>query len=513
MRYIPITLTAFFSILTCAGQEKQMNDLLSHVSEKSLRENLYFLASDKCEGRMVASKGDSIATGFVERWMNKHKLKTCIANSFRQQIIFKENSNDIDELVVGSKHFQKYDYWDYQWPLFAFKKGVDIKEAPLVFINYGIDTRRYNDFDNVDVKGKVVVHLMGINKFVKDSLISPEELKGNYKNYESKGALAAILIPTNFAYEDVSAQQKKAAAFKLYQLKGDTTVFGAKDINPFPFLYSSKSLMNEMLGDKSVLKDSLMHSIHYLKNDPQAFDLNKTITIHIKRNLSENIKSNNLIGMVEGTDKNAGYIVFTAHRDHEGRAFDSTWYGADDNASGTVAMMECIKAMSAMSKKGVRPKRSILFISTTAEEHGLLGARYFVENPVVPLNEIKFALNIDMLGRIDNKHLNNKSADSNYIYPLYFDSLYNFRPVLEDIGRQVGITTDNYYWNNPMEESMIQRSDHIVFGNKGIPFIWFFTGLHNDYHQPTDTPDKINYALLAKRTKYALAVLWQIANQ
>ena len=513
MRHITITLTAFLLVLNCVGQEKKLNDLLSNVSEKSLKENLFFLAGDKCQGRMVATKGDSIATSFVEDWMKKHKLKTCISNSFRQQVTFQENSNDIDELFIGNKNFQKYDYWDYQWSSFAFKKGVDIRQAPLVFINYGIATRKYNDFDNVDVKGKVVVHLMGMNKFIKDSLISAEELKGKYKDYESKGALAAILIPTNFVYEDVSAQQKKAAAFKLYKLKGDTTIFGAKDTNPFPFLYSSKSLMNEMLGDKSELKDSLMNSINYLKNDPQAFNLDKTITIRVKRNLSENITSNNLIGMVEGTDKNAGYIVFTAHRDHEGQAFDSTWYGADDNASGTVAMMECIKAISAMSKNGVRPKRSILFISTTAEEHGLLGANYFAENPIVPLNEIKFALNIDMLGRIDSKHLNNKKSDSNYVYPLYFDSLYNFRPVIEDISRQVGITTDNYYLNNPMEESMIQRSDHIVFGNKGIPFIWFFTGMHKDYHQPTDTPDKINYTLLAKRTKYALGVLWKLANQ
>lgn len=512
MRYVTFYILFIFFVRPIIAQNN-LQTLLNNVSEKSLKANLYFLAGDKCEGRMTASKGDSVATNFVEKWMQKYKLKPAHISSYRQSVTFQENSNNIDELIIGSKPYPKYDYWDYQWPLFAFKKGVDIKDAPLVFINYGIATKKYNDFDNVDVKNKVVVHLTGVNTFIKDSLVTEEELSGNFKDYENKGALAAILIPTNFVYEDISGQQKRAAAFKFFQLKGDSTFYGARDTNPFPYLYASKALIREILGTKTDLIDSLKNNVQYLKNDPQALELNNTISIQIKRSLSDNIKSDNLVGMIEGTDKNAGYIVFTAHRDHEGRAFDSTWYGADDNASGTVAMMECMKAISTMVKKGNKPKRSILFISTTAEEHGLLGARYFAENPVVPLNEVKFALNIDMLGRIDSKHSFQKNSDRNYVYPLYYDSLYNFKPVIDEIGKQTGITTDDYYLKNPMEESMIQRSDHIVFGEKGIPFIWFFTGIHKDYHQPTDTPDKINYTLLAKRTKYALGILWKLANQ
>ncbi len=512
MKRFVITLAACILEFISFAQTDVMKQLFNSVSEKSLKENLYYLAGDKCEGRMVGTRGDSLATNFVEQWMKKYQLKKGMATSYRQKIFFADNSDKVDQLEIDGKPFPKYDYWLYQPQVFAFKKGVDINNAPLAFINYGIATKKYNDFDNLDVKGKVVLHLTGATQYLTDSLISSEEMNGKFKDYESKGAIATIALPMFFDYDAMAPTIKKNAGFKLYSLKGDTTSLFAKDKNEYPLMYASPKLFKELLGNNYGIIDSLKNSTEYLKNDPQAFDLGKKISIHISRNLADNITSDNLIGEIQGTDKNAGYIVFTAHRDHEGRAFDSTWYGADDNASGTVAMMECMKAVSILAKKGIRPKRSILFISTTAEEHGLLGAQYFIDHPTVSASKIKYAINIDMLGRIDQKHSDDTTKNVNYVYPLYFDTLYNFKPMLNELIGQTKIILDDYYLKNPGEENIIDRSDHIVFGEKGIPFIWFFSGIHKDYHEPTDTPGKINYKLLADRTKLALGVLWKLAN-
>ncbi len=462
---------------------------------------------------MAATEGDSIATDFVENWMKKYKISFGAKSDYRQKVYMTDNADGVDKLIVNGKEYPKYDYWVYAGRAFAFRKGIDIVDAPLVFINYGITTKNYDDVGNADLNGKVVIHLMSPNSYLKDSLISKDELQEDYNNYERRGALAALIIPTSVNYDDVAPDIKKDAAFKLYALKDDTVSYFAKDKDPFPRIYTSNKLIAGLLGNRYCVLDSLQHNTNFLKNQPRAFDVNPKISIQIKRNISDNIVSNNLIGEIKGADSSAGYIVFTAHRDHEGQAFDSTWYGADDNASGTAAMMECMKAISVLSRKGIKPKRSILFISTTAEEHGLLGAQFFVDHPTINIDKIKFAFNIDMLGRIDYKHTDSVNKSSNYIYPLYYDTLYNFKPVLAAIEQDTKINIDDYYLKNPTEEDMINRSDHIVFGNKGIPFIWLFTGIHKDYHQPTDTPGKIDYKLLADRTKFALGVLWKLANE
>ena len=284
MKKLFATLLICFYQLVSFGQTNVLKQLFNTVSEKSLRENLYYLAGDKCEGRMVASKGDAVATNYVEQWMKKYHLKKGMATTYRQKVFFVDNADKSDQLEIDGKPFPKYDYWAYQPQLYAFKKGVDINNAPLAFINYGISTKKYSDFDNIDVKGKVVLHLTGTTQYLTDSLISSEELNGKYKDYESKGAIATIALPMFFDYDAVAPSIKKSAAFKLYSLKGDTTSIFFKDTNEYPLIYASPKLFMELLGNQFGVIDSLKNSTSYLKNDPQAFDLNKKKSIHIKRN-------------------------------------------------------------------------------------------------------------------------------------------------------------------------------------------------------------------------------------
>jgi Zn-dependent M28 family amino/carboxypeptidase len=186
-------------------------------------------------------------------------------------------------------------------------------------------------------------------------------------------------------------------------------------------------------------------------------------------------------------------------------------YGADDDGSGTVAIMEIAQAFNIAKKEGHGPKRSILFLHLTAEEIGKKGSEFYTNHPVFPLKNTITDLNIDMIGRVDEVHKNNK----NYIYLIGSDRLSKeLHYISEKINKSFFNIDLDYRYNAEGEKNQYYtRSDHYNFASKGIPVIFYFNGEHADYHQPTDTPDKIEYQLLEKRTKLIFATAWQIANQ
>ena len=228
---------------------------------------------------------------------------------------------------------------------------------------------------------------------------------------------------------------------------------------------------------------------------------------------SENIKSSeNVLAFVEGTEKPNEVIILSAHLDHLGISKDGKIYrGADDDGSGTVAIMEMAQAFKTAKNEGNGPKRSILFLHLTAEEIGKKGSAFYTSNPIFPLENTITNLNIDMIGRVDDLHANNK----NYIYLIGSDRLSK---ELHYISEKVNNTFFNinidYRYNEEGERNhYYSRSDHYNFALQGIPVIFYFNGEHNDYHEVSDTPDKIDYKLLEKRTKLIFATAWQIANQ
>jgi hypothetical protein len=496
------------------AQNKTADALLNNVSKESLKQNVYFLASDQCQGRMAASPGDSIATVYVEQWMKKYALKPGVQKSYRQKVQFKDNLLTQTELAIDGKHYTYQKDWYFATSKFSLPKEVHYKNLPTAFINYAITHKNYSDYDNISVAGKASVNIVGGASLIKNGLLKQQELQAAKSLFKSGVALSLQTFDNPATFGVAAPSVKQNLARGLYGLLDDSIPWMRSDTNSLPRIVISPEMATSLLVDRKSVLDSLTTSVNYLKNDPQAFELTKKVDFDLKTETNTNIFSDNLIGMIEGTDKKAGYIVFTAHRDHEGRSPDSIFYGADDNASGTAALMECAKAVSAMAKKGMRPKKTILFVSTTAEEHGLLGAKYFVQNPTVPLEQIKYNINIDMLGRVGYNYLNSKTAvDSNYVYPLFVDSVFDFRPMLKAASAKAGIAPDEYYLKNPNEGNMFMRSDHYVFNYKKIPAIWFFSGLHPEYHTPRDTPGKINYELLEKRTKMVLHVLWELANE
>mgnify|MGYP003682169135 CR=1 FL=1 len=233
------------------------------------------------------------------------------------------------------------------------------------------------------------------------------------------------------------------------------------------------------------------------------------MTLKIKGNT---VNTENVAAIIEGTEFPNEFIVVSAHLDHIGTHDGQINNGADDDGSGTVAIMEIAEAFKQASLQGRSPKRSILFLHVSGEEKGLLGSKHYVENPLYPLAQTVANLNIDMIGRLDPKR---EDKDSNYIYLIGSDKLsQELHDISEAINNKYTQLKLDYTFNADDDPNRFYyRSDHYNFAKNNIPVIFYFNGTHEDYHQPGDTPDKINYPLLKKRTQLIFYTLWELANR
>lgn len=221
--------------------------------------------------------------------------------------------------------------------------------------------------------------------------------------------------------------------------------------------------------------------------------------------------SENIWAFIEGTEKPNEVLVISAHYDHVGMKNGEVFNGADDDGSGTVALLEIAQAFNEAKKQGFGPKRSILFLHVTGEEHGLHGSRFYSENPLFPIENTIADINIDMIGRRDTLH----PKTNNYIYVIGSDRLSSeLHTINEEVNAKYTQLELDYKYNDRKDpERIYYRSDHYNFAKKGIPAIFFFNGIHADYHKSSDTPDKIEYDALAKRTQLAFVLAWELANR
>lgn len=223
--------------------------------------------------------------------------------------------------------------------------------------------------------------------------------------------------------------------------------------------------------------------------------------------------SENVLAFIKGTEKPDEIIVISAHLDHVGVNNNGEVYnGADDDGSGTVAVLEIAQAFKKAVDEGNGPKRSILFLHVTGEEKGLLGSKYYAdEQPIFPLANTVTNLNIDMIGRVDPRHKGNP----NYVYLIGSDKLSTeLHELSEAINKKYTNIELDYKYNDENDPNRFYyRSDHYNFAKNNVPIIFYFNGTHSDYHGIGDTPDKINYEMLEKRTRLVFHTAWEIANR
>lgn len=328
--------------------------------------------------------------------------------------------------------------------------------------------------------------------------------------------LLSILVLT-------ACKSKKETTTKSSTSNNDTATQYAntittKDVKKHIFTLASDEFEGRETGEKGQ-----KYAANYLANQYSKFGVKehlennyfqtvpKSVLINKKRGYAAKNDSENVIAFIEGTEKPDEILVISSHYDHNGIKNGVVYNGADDNASGTTAVLEIAQAFAQAKKDGHGPKRSIMFINFTGEEKGLLGSKYFASNPIVPFSKIVANLNIDMIGRIGKEHPN----DTNYVYVIGADRLSTELHNINEKANNMYTKMDLDYTYNEKDDPnrFYFRSDHYNFAKNGVPIIFYFNGVHVDYHKPTDTPDKILLDLLVKRAKLVFYTAWEVANR
>lgn len=290
----------------------------------------------------------------------------------------------------------------------------------------------------------------------------------------------------------------------------------AQDLKDLLYVYASDEMEGRMTGSKGQKMAAAFIRDFYKKEGidaaPGTRDYFQDIPASFFAGRKDPQASENVIAFIKGSEKPDEVIVISAHLDHVGMDNEGNVFnGADDDGSGTVSILEIAKAFQQAVKDGYPPKRSILFLHVTGEEIGLYGSRYYTENPLLPLANTVCNLNIDMIGRIDP----NKKDNPNYIYLIGSNKLSQ---ELQDVSTAVNdkyIQLElDYTYDDPNDPNRFYyRSDHYNFAKNNIPIIFYFNGIHEDYHKITDTPDKIEYDLMVKRAQLIFYTAWEVANR
>jgi len=474
------------------AQPAAVRKIASEISTASLRDNLFYLASDKMEGRMMATKGDTLASIFIADWFKINKLVAPYKNGrsyFQAVTSYKITSKD--NLVINGKNYDKPGNW---------MSSKDFSSAE----NTGVLLPFFSDPDsllkalsNIDTKGKTLV--------IPSVLL---EKTATNETFLAQLSAKGIVATMNYgALVDQFTEYAKKNSF-LPQYTDSTGAFG-KNLRIGSFSLTTERMDELLASDALTVK--VYNEIIKTTSRSGILELKTKVSAEVKKSFQK-IQAPNVIGMIKGSDPDADCIVVSAHHDHDGRNGSEIYYGAVDNASGTVAIMEMAAMMNKASEKGFRPKRTIIFASFTGEERGLLGSYYYVDHPITPIKKTRAIMNIDMMGRVDTIY-SGKKADSSYAYILVKDSLnIGLRTALFKANDNVKLKLDTRYEQPQFAQRRIRGSDQYPFYKKGVPFVRIDCGFAKEYHKPEDTPDKINYALLTKQTQLAFLTLWNMAN-
>ncbi len=322
-------------------------------------------------------------------------------------------------------------------------------------------------------------------------------------------SLVVISILTiNFSYSFQTSKAKKFA-------KSITE----KELKEHLYIYASDEFEGRDTGEPGQKK-----AVEYLRNYYKSIGVEPgdiegdyfqemTLTMRGRRGQKpKTVETENVVAIIKGSEKPDEYVVITAHLDHVGLDETGIYNGADDDGSGTVALLEIAEAFKKAADKGKGPKRSIVFLHVTGEEKGLLGSAYYTDNPIYPLENTVVNLNVDMIGRIDPSR-REKNRDYIYLIGSDHDSVDLHKLSEQTNAESVNMTLDYRFNDKNDPNRFYYRSDHYNFAKNGIPIIFYFTGTHADYHKITDTPDKIEYDLLEMRSRLIFYTAWNIANR
>jgi len=523
----PIILIAFFSI-SVRAQKRGLESISTH----DLKMHMEFLASDELEGRNTGEPGLQIAARYLAVQARQLGLQPADPeNDYFQPftILEKEYDRENSKIIIITPGSDSVINKDLFYILPAVKGEKIIVEGEVVFAGYGItdDNNEYNDFEDIDIKDKVVLIM---NR-------APMNEEGTETQFDNDKWNRMLSFQHKLEY--IYSLHPKAVMLVFDPKSGFRSI---GDMNPgiANYLEKTRSLKmdehdNPMQGDtpktifihRSLADQLLEGSGRTLKElqlaidrslAPQSFLISeKILKIELQMKEAE-IVVPNVFGLIEGSDPvlKEEVVIYLAHFDHLGTdGKGGVFNGADDNASGTVALIEIAEAFI---KEKKRLKRSVGFLWVSAEEIGLFGSQYFAENPLVLPEKIAAVINIDMVGR--TKTAEDETSNKEGLTIMGGDTVKVIggiqSVVLMDINKQtlkeMGMYGD-YTYNDPDHpEQYFYRSDHISFARKDIPVLFYSTGTHRDYHEITDVEERIDYNKFLKMTRFCYKAGFNVAQ-
>lgn len=484
------------SIFTMAQQNKDAGKFAATITQKDLKEQLTIVAADDMEGRETATPGQKKAAAYIESQFKKIGLKPGNGSSYQQ--VFQVYQDELKSASLNLYNFN-YEYNTHFTANLSNSVNGTWNLTNIAYVGYGISDKERDDYKNVDIKGKWVL-LLDITPadMEKGESHMPTAargaLAGKVRTAMQKGAMGVLAVSKTFLSDKRLATSNIG---NMYMKRGES---GSNNTIPVLSIsyQAAASILTKNIANYTALKNV----------EPGIYTTNASITINKTTNTLE---SSNVVGVLEGTDKKDEYVVLTAHYDHLGKRGDVIYNGADDDGSGTVSVIEMAEAFAEAKKKGRGPRRSIVFMTVSGEEKGLWGSEYYGDHPLFPLEKTTVNLNTDMVGRIDPSY---KGDSLNYVYVIGEDKLSSdLLKITDSINQHTKMELDRRY-NDPKDPNRFYyRSDHYNFAKKGVPIIFYFNGVHKDYHRESDTVEKINFDVMEKRVRLIFTTAWVMANR
>ncbi len=476
-------------------KDKHAKNIAATITVDDMKKHLYIIAGPEMEGRNTPSEGLNKAADYIESQFKAMGLAPGNNGSYRQYYnLYKDSMIGSTMNINGvtmelNKDFQPQ----------ASNYAAEMRFSEAVFAGYGIsEPGNRDDYKDLDVAGKLVIIADGSPSDFKSELrgfASPTSSFGKINAAMNKGAAGLLIIYNNFPRSEMRVNNN----------------WGLNSFRPtqMPLTFNiSENVIAKIMGEDgknifSKLKEGTLAS--------------KTYSVEIEIGFAKQTQTttaSNVIGIVEGTDLKDEYVFITSHYDHLGKRGDVIYYGADDDGSGTTGVLEMAEAFAKAKEMGKGPRRTMVFMTVSGEEKGLWGSAYYANHPIYPLDKTTVDLNIDMIGRTDSSR--HYGDTLNYIYVVGDDKISSDLKVISEQANKLYAKLElDYKFNDPNDRNRIYfRSDHYNFAAKGVPIIFYYDGmLKADYHKPTDTPDKINYPLMVKRTQLVFYTAWEMANR
>ncbi|OGU77812.1 MAG: aminopeptidase [Ignavibacteria bacterium RBG_16_34_14] len=477
-------------LFNCFCQSEKGNN--PDITSKEIKDHITYLASDQLKGRFTGTPELKMAADYIEEQFQSYGLKPLFEESYSQSFNFISgvqltNDNYLELKIKGDKFSPDL---SSEYIPASFSDNIE-SEADLVFIGYGISTPslNYDDYAGIDVKDKIVLALRYNPEYD-----SPHSQFDEYSSFRQKTTVAREKGARTIIF--VNGPLPKTDEDKLMEFTYD----GGSAVTGIGTVQIKRNFADQLFESQGLNLEKYQKKISESKT-PASFTF-KDVIVKIKTGVEEVQKESwNVAGYLEGNDpvlKNE-YIVVGAHFDHLGMGETGSLYrgdepqihnGADDNASGTTGVIELAEKF-ANEKDNL--KRSIIFVTFSGEELGLLGSAYFVNNPPIPVSQMSTMINMDMIGRLNEKNeliVYGAGTSSGWKELLNSTNSYNFTLAFQD---------DGY-----------GPSDHSSFYGKNIPVLFFFTGTHPDYHRPSDDADKINFTGEEKILKYVYDITYKV---